>query len=113
MTCRFQVRLWRTNLDGPSPLSGSSWRPALRTLSRVELIGSGLGGVGPGMPCHVDIAVGDATHVAREVIPQVELPPAVLAERLAVGLRVGRRLAHWSAQLVFIGLRLFGGREQL
>jgi hypothetical protein len=69
--------------------------------------------VGPGMPCHVDIAVGDAAHVARVVIPEVELPPAVLAESLTVGLGVRRGFAHVSAQLVFIGLRLFDVKEQL
>jgi hypothetical protein len=48
----------------------------------------------------VNVAVGIAADMAREVVPQVELPPAVLAEGLAVELGVCR-LAHLSAHLVF------------
>lgn len=54
----------------------------------------------PRVSRHVNVAVGIAADVAREVVPQVELPSAVLAEGLACGLGVCR-LAHLSAHLVF------------
>jgi hypothetical protein len=48
----------------------------------------------------VDVAVGIAADVAREVIPEVELASAILTEALAIELGV-RSLAHLSAHLVF------------
>jgi hypothetical protein len=54
----------------------------------------------PRVSRHVNVAVVVAADVAREVIPQMELPSAISAEGLAVELNM-RRLAHLSAHLVF------------
>jgi predicted amidohydrolase len=81
-----------------------------RSLPGVDLVLDGLGRVRPRVPRHVDVAVGAAAKVAHEVIAEIELPSAELAKSLALELGVGR-LAHVSAPLVFIGLRLYDGRE--
>jgi hypothetical protein len=55
----------------------------------------------------VDVAVSVAADVTREVISEVELPSAILAEGLAVELGSGG-LAHLSALLVFKARLLSG-----
>ena len=75
-------------------------RLAQLSLSGVDLFRHRPGGVRSRVPRHVNVAVGIAADVAREVIPQVELPSAVLTEGVAVELGVCR-LAHLSAHPVF------------
>ena len=54
---------------------------------------------------HVDVAIGAAADVTHEVVSEVELPSAVLAEGPARELGM-RRHAHPPAHLVFKGRRL-------
>ena len=62
----------------------------------------------PRVSRHVNVTVVIAADVAREVIPEVELPSAILAEGLAVELGMCR-LAHLSAHLVFKASVFFQG----
>ena len=75
-------------------------RLAQLSLSGVDLFGHRPGRVRTSVSRHVNVAIRIAADMALEVIPQVELPHAILAEGLAVELGVCR-LAHLSAHLVF------------